>query len=346
MAKTYTIDQYQYSLSFEQGELVIKAINYTSLTDYYCKYSPDMITESKLIESLETLYDALNETLSACSDNNSASQNGRTHTDDHITVFSNDDSGLKINYDRVKDRIIIKYTIKFKYFNEVFDFELLKPKVIEDMALINNKLSYYNKRLTDYDKQIAKVSALEKTIAGLVEQVRELTFQTVDTRQILFYPGYHMIDIRTAIKLLVMSDRFIVNDIDYRFSNTVTTTDRQKSVSLRPAERVDYKYAEYLYLLNKLIYLEEINVDSQANLDMIKECKSVKKLTVQSCTDLTDISNVAEFDKMEEIVIYGCQSIKNLDILEECKSLKTVKLSSTMNTGVFTKDIQFVIQIV
>lgn len=321
MAGSYTIGEYQYTVSFENSNLIVKAINYSTLKDYICEIFADMIDEFKLIESLEMLFDMMSDAFN--------------------TYDENGNESLNITYNKIKDQIQIDFTIKFKYFDETFSFVLLKPDVIEDRDAISNKLDYYNKRLSDYDSQIAKVEQLERTVQLLAERLSNLTFQTLDTRQVLFYPGYLPIDVRTAIKIHITIRVFTVNDVQYSYKFA-----RCGSVMFRPDETVDYKYKDYLHLLNKLIYLEEIVVTGMADLDMIKECKEVKKLSIIDCPDMTSINVVTNFDKMEEITIKTTQSITDLHVLEECKSLKSVNLSSTMNTGVFTKNIQFVVSVI
>jgi len=324
MTQAYTINDYQYTISFADGKLMIKAINYATLTDYFCYVESSTIEGYKLIESLEMLHDILDDAM--------------------ISYNEDNESVINIHYDKKKDVINIDLTIKFKYFSEIINFKLLKPEVIEDSNLIHNKLTYYSKRLADYDEQIAKVDKLEKMVENLTERITDLVSQTADFRMILFYPGHHAIDIPTSKKISIRNDHFLINRINYGYSESYPHPPGNKiSTKLRPDEQNDYKYKEHLHLLNKLTYLEDIEIYNMSDLDMIKDCKNVENLAIHNCPELTNIDVVTRFENLENITINGCPNIKNIHVLEDCESLQKVNISSTMNTSVFSKSIKFVI---
>ena len=60
---------------------------------------------------------------------------------------------------------------------------------------------------------------------------------------------------------------------------------------------------------------------------------------------MVDISVLANYDKLETVTINECRHINNLEILEECNGLQLLKIQSVMNTGVFTKNLKFIIEI-
>lgn len=137
MVTFYTIDQYRYSIYFDnKGEkseaLYIMAINYNSLDDYRCNIIADKIKDYKLISSLDELYTTLS---------------------GGFLKYQTDIIQLETKYNAEKDEINIKLTIKCILHQGHLNFTLERIKNLTNQDILN-KMSYFNKRLINLEREI------------------------------------------------------------------------------------------------------------------------------------------------------------------------------------------------
>jgi len=143
MSSAYTIDNTEYSIYFDKGILIIKAINLIEIKSYKCLINSSDIEDNNLINSLELLYDMLTD------------------------WFKNEiDDQIKIEINEGIESIKIKIVVDQKYFNDTLEINLLKEESLLD-NVYENKIKSLNQRLISMEEQmenmIKRIKFLEKT---------------------------------------------------------------------------------------------------------------------------------------------------------------------------------------
>ena len=338
MSDCYIIGQYQYNIyNHTEGEekqyLCIKAVNYKSLVDYNHKIYDKDIKNYKLIPSLDILYQILI---------------------DGFTDKNKDVCTLKIIYNNKKDIINISLQIKFRYIIEEIKFNLISVQELATQQVVDNKMQYFNKRLTDLEYERKEINLLSSQVKKLTEKLQNLEYSTklstdiVNILCINLKPPYinslilssHSIYIPIAILLTINNNNFIIeNDqrtLDYNI-NYKAIIDKHKIPKKHYFDIPNY--------LSELTYISISDLE-QSDLKFIQKCYKLKELIIKNLTNLVDIKIILNFKVLEKLTITGCRKIKNLKLLEKCTSLEVLKVHSSINTGVFSEALSFRIEIV
>lgn len=131
----FIYENFDITIYMEQSKLIIKSKPINSSTEYMVKIGPEFIFKSKLINSLDILYEILFDGLSS----------------------QTDKIQIKINHDPKLDQIIINLNLDFKYFQESFEFSLVKLSDIlelEKMQKIENYIKNLETRVELLENQI------------------------------------------------------------------------------------------------------------------------------------------------------------------------------------------------
>lgn len=99
--------------------------------------------------------------------------------------------------------------------------------------------------------------------------------------------------------------------------------------NIRPATSV--LNLDFFEKLNK--YSGEIEMRGTYLLNLIKNCKKIKKIALLYLKEFVDITTVRNFHELEEITIIKCPNLQNLYILNICKSLKRINISEKDRKG-------------
>lgn len=313
----YTIGQYQYNIYFGEEGLSLKAINYESLIDYRCDIKQDAIEGYKLFNSLETLYTILV---------------------DGFTNKNKNNVKMNIIYEKAKDEINILLEVKFPYATEEFTIKLMSVKDLVNQQIIDNKMHYFNKRLTDVEGERKEIETLKHTVDSLLHRLEQLEVKTaINNEHILFGCDsssssskylYHVY-IPLSVTLIMGSSFMDINGADFSFD---------------PNINIDH----YIKMCNLLIELKEavIREIDIRDLKFIEKCTKLTELTLGNMTKLVDISSVLKLPVLKTLTITECKKITNLKILENCKNLELLKIQSSINTGVFSEELSFRIEII
>lgn len=328
MAGYYTIGQYQYTVCFGEGEsstdascLHLKAIHYQSLTDYRCDIMIDDIKAYRLIDSLESLHDILI---------------------DGFNTTNKEVVDLNITYHKIRDEIDFALIIHFPYLKEIFKFKLISVKELANNEIINNKMQYFNKRLTDLENERTTIEGMTIQMDRLRKRLDQLEFNdqvSKDYISICGHGGMYHVCIPIALNLNVSSTNI-----------TITNDSQNYTITVRYDDCEIYGLNKHYYhnMLCRLTQLSNIIIDgvNWSTLEYIKNCSEVIELTLSNLTNLVDIKDICKFSKLKTLTITECRKIKNLKILETCKSLELLNAHASMNTGVFSEALSFRIEIV
>ena len=315
MSDCYIIGQYQYNIyNHTEGEekqyLCIKAVNYKSLVDYNHKIYDKDIKNYKLIPSLDILYQILI---------------------DGFTDKNKDVCTLKIIYNDKKDIINISLQIKFRYIIEEIKFNLISVQELATQQVVDNKMQYFNKRLTDLESERKEINLLSSQVKKLTEKLQNLEYSTklstnfVNKRK---RTTTHLTIDRNNLRLLLP---FLIGD---GFVNDTEHEERNKEIQIY-----------FNNCLSELTYISILGIE-QSDLKFIQKCYKLKELIIKNLTNLVDIKIILNFKVLEKLTITGCRKIKNLKLLEKCTSLEVLKVHSSINTGVFSEALSFRIEIV
>lgn len=154
---TYEINNIQYSLYFEDLKLIIKGVHYQSLTDYKCVIET---VNSRIIDSLELLYEIL------------------------CDGFSNSNENIDLMIDHIlsKNEIHLILNIDFKYIDDSLEFTMKTEKDLVDLVRVENKLTYFNKKLNGIDDNYSPMFELIQT---LTERIEQLEYETRFSRKLV-----------------------------------------------------------------------------------------------------------------------------------------------------------------
>lgn len=326
----YTVGQYQYNFYFGEDGLSLKAINYKSLVDYRCDIEQDDIKNCQLIDSLETLHKILT---------------------DGFTNKNKDVGEMNIKYDNIKDEINTLLKIKFAYANEEWRLNLISVKDLINQEVINNKMQYFNKRLTDVEGEQKEINVLKDTISQLEYRLSRLENKTVTNNNYITYPekfescpqlSYRVEKISSA--LFVPLSKKLVMTVH---NMTITGSDGhvyQMLITYLPYIDIDY----YIQMCNCLIELNTADITGLncRDLKFINNCVKITTLSLSNMPNLMDLSDILMFPDLKTLSIKGCRNINNLKILEKCKKLELLRVHSSINTGIFSEILSFRIEII
>ncbi len=326
MAKCYTIGQYQYNIYFGEEGLSLKAINYKSLVDYRCDIEEADIKDFRLISSLDTLYEILN---------------------DAFTGKNTSAVVMKITYDEKKDEINILLCLKYKYASETLEVNLRSVKELVNQRIIDNKMHYFNKRLTDLEGERKEIDELKLTVLNLSERLAQLETSSIINNDYITY-------MMTEQSPYGGWAKYNTSALYVPLATMLTVSSKQLTVGSGKDYNVIIKYLSgvsmdcYIRMCNYLTELKSIDIckiDCE-DLKFIEKCTKTEELSLENLLNLVDISSVLNFLDLKFLTIKECRKINNLKILEKCKSLELLKVHSTINTGVFSEVLSFRIEII
>ncbi len=334
MTTFYTIEQYQYYIYFSNDGkknsnetsnsdvLHIKAINHVSLSDYRCDITKDRIKDYGLIPSLDILYDILS---------------------DGFLKKKTDIVQLGTTYDIKKNEIYITLILTFPYKKEIFHLKLESVKDLANQDILNNKMNYFNKRLTDLEGERKEIQLLTDRVDQLTDQLYQHQLQiNIAKDHVIFTANY-----ATNYCVCILSTGSLnVDESTIKF----TSNSNLGTISINYANCETYGILPPYYF-TRFNYFTELDTISIKNvnwpdLTYIRKCTKITNLTIEGLDNLIDISAVLNFIKLKTLSIRDCRKIKNLKILEECKSLQLLKIHSSINTGVFSEALSFPIEII
>lgn len=324
MSACHTIDNIQYNIYFENEKLCVKAIHFKSLTDYKLEICNEDIQQYKLVDSLEELYEMLDDAFSNIVDNKESN-----------------DVNLVIEFDKKKNEIHLTMTIGFKYKSENINFIMVTEKELINQQIIDNKMTYFNKKLNDLEDMLQIIDSMQKQINKQDSRIRELEYENEYGRKQLNY-GVHYLILEEAKSLSINSASLSIVGVVCLFGVNIS---KQHILT----------FMDDLQMLNRLYNLETITITNIStdqeysrlfvDLSFIEECRNIKTVTLNNIPNLYDISALSNFHNMETLTITECRKIQNLEVIEQCKSLQLLKIQSVMNTGVFSNNLHFRIEI-
>ena len=332
MAAFYTIDQYQYRIyfgdepqspneTFVPTMLHIKAVNHASLSDYRCDITSDCIDGYGLIPSLDVLYDILADGFA-----------GKKTTVVTLTTV----------YDAKKDEIHVVLVLRFAYNKETLDLTLVSVKDLASQEILNNKMQYFNKRLTDLEDERKEIDGLKETVAGLSEQLQRLKFHaSIGHRLMAVSQNNQMIHMSVPqVQILTVGlDQFSVANLQ---------GSRTGGVAYANCRDYGLDASYYFDIFNQFVELRSVTISdiNWSDLKYISNCSKITELILTNLANLVDVSVVITFTSLKTLTITECRKIKNLKILEQCKNLELLKAHSAINTGVFAEALSFRIEMV
>ena len=223
--------------------------------------------------------------------------------------------------------------------------------MIEDRIIIANKFKYYNDRLADYDKQIAKVSELEKLVVSMRQEMDTLKTETQHSKY-LVYINYN----NSCWRNWCVDTRYIqhisVSHNNGLFIVTIDTIESgriQTQISSRdryfPWDGDDIKRKKYLDFFNTLTEHKGVISSCGINIfDYIGKCTKIKKLIITDCNEVVDMSQILNFPELDELEIMRSSKIHNIKILEQHKSLKKLVIDSVSQKTDCPSGTEFIIQ--
>lgn len=93
-----------------------------------------------------------------------------------------------------------------------------------------------------------------------------------------------------------------------------------------PDINTEFKHLEFLNRLTE--YTGSIRMFGINLFPFIKNCRKIRKLYINMCDDITDISPILDFPELDEIRIDNSQNIQNIHLLNECKNLKELRIDT------------------
>jgi hypothetical protein len=250
------------------------------------------------------------------------------------------------NYDDKKD--IIKIICGPMGFIGMSSYSFELHKYINHRKITANRFEKHEYLLGDLiennNKQIAKISELEKIILTMREEISSLKEETANSKYFV------------NLEPLVCADGVSSNIIDIKKIKSIQISGSGKgkiSISVQSRKKcynmshkgfLDAELMELqkaLEVLNKLKYVKSI---SFYNYDMelpggkdiysyMDKCENVTEIFISCCKNIKSIPGPNVFPKLIQITISGSPNIKNLDILKQYESLKFLNIDKKSENG-------------
>lgn len=348
MNYTCKIEDYTFELSFDNStndskeaiQLKVYAINNTNMKDYEVSMNNSICKDHVIIKNITMLYKMLVDGFNK----------------------SSDDICLEVIFEETC--IVCNLTIKYPYIEDSIKLELKLIKDLKDFATIDHKITHINKKFGEVESNTKSIIELFNVIETLKEEIKYLKQGTQDVVNYITIPNCVSVCTDKHNNGVFKKDDILLDDKTIKLGlygkNNGTTTPYEIMNHITGDPNVRYYVPkintlytsfdtnEFIHLFIKMISLRNITINNLTirNLYCFTNNNQLTTLSIENCEQLTSISHINQFESLEKLTIKNCSNIKNLHVLEDHPSLKELRVQNSMNTNVFSKNINFKITII
>lgn len=353
MNYTCKIEDYTFELSFDNStndskeaiQLKVYAINNTNMKDYEVSMDNSICKDHVIIKNITMLYKMLVDGFNKSSDN----------------------ICLEVIFEETC--IVCNLTIKYPYIEDSIKLELKLIKDLKDFATIDHKITHINKKFGEVESNTKSIIELFNIIETLKEEIKYLKQGTQDVVNYITIPNCVSVCIDKHDSGVFKKDDILLDgktirllvygDYKYNHSDKETMYKQVEHVCQHSGTHNYYNLRisdlcnsldvnNFIHLFIKMKSLQSITINNLniRSLYYFTNNNQLITLSIANCEQLTSISHINQFKSLEKLTIKNCPNVKNLHTLEDHPSLKELCVQNSMNTNVFSKNINFKITII